>query len=340
VNFQPLHIDAVGAISPVGLNAGQTFGSLRAGISKMAEIPVIGVDGEPVHAGMVPLSDGGGAGDARIMALTSLALRDCARGYEEQPAPLILACPSAAALSVHPAGLLRNVADHTRVALNFRHSEVIQGGGPAGFAVALNGAQDLIRRDIVRTCYVGAADTFLDGERLVSLLSADRIVGSRTPDGFAPGEAAVILRLSARPTSKNLGSIVGVGLAEEEATRDTARISGVGQTAAARAALNQAGLSIADVSWLGVDLAGERHRFYEVALTVTRLKPHRTQQLEQWNGVPLLGNVGCALAPLTVGYLATAFMRGWMRSVPNALFLGADDGKLRAAIALKGRASG
>jgi 3-oxoacyl-[acyl-carrier-protein] synthase-1 len=331
-----LYFDRVGLITSVGLNTAQTIASLRAGVSRVQETPFTGADGEPVRAGFVALSNQMADGQSRLGALVALALAECATPDEESAAPLILSCPAAEDLPVHGPSLLETAAEAAPVLLDERNSALLPGGGHAGFAGVLLKAAQLLSAGVVQRCYVGAADTYADQTRLQKLIESGRIASDVSPDGFIPGEAAAVFRVTAKREPGCLGMIAGIGTGSDEANQQPGQVSAVGLTAAARAALSQAKVPLRDVSWLGVDLTGERQRFYELAVTIARLKPAADQQLEQWNAAPLVGEIGAVIAPLTLAYLAVAFQRRWHRSpARNALFLGAGDGQLRCAILLR-----
>ena len=135
--------------------------------------------------------------------------------------------------------------------------------------------------------------------------------------------------------------IAGVGMAGEQATRDSGKVTGRAQADAARSALAAAGARMDAISLLATDLTGERHRFAEIAFAKLRLRPSQGQTLERFSLGTSLGETGCALGALSVAYLAVALERGWIAPGATAgMYLGADDGSLRCAVLLKRHAGG
>jgi 3-oxoacyl-(acyl-carrier-protein) synthase len=165
-------------------------------------------------------------------------------------------------------------------------------------------------------------------------MGASRLLSSLSPDGVIPGEGAAFMRVSADPIPGASVYVAGVELATEEATRASGRMTGRAQAAAARSALAAAGSRIEDVGLLVKDTSGERHRFYETALAVTRLRPSRAQTLPTVTLGSSLGEVGCALGAISVAYAAFAVERGWTPA-KTAMYLGASEGSLRAAVVLR-----
>jgi 3-oxoacyl-(acyl-carrier-protein) synthase len=331
----PLWIDQIGMVTSAGLTTAQTMGSLLTRTCRPKQIPLLGPDGEALRVFKVPLETGLGSGLARLIGMTRLAVAECAgaRENDEEPLPLVLSCPGEEAFAYNPAALVRAVDDVVDVA----SSRILPGGTHAAIGVALREARKLLALGKHRACYVGAVDTMLDKGRLARLMAASRILSSeRAPGGFIPGEGAAVLRVSLSRDVAAAVCIAGVGLEVESATRESGKVTGFAQAAAARSALAEGKRRIEDVSLVATDLTGGRHRFYEAALATTRLRPSREQAFRQVSLGPLLGEVGCALGAISVAYLAVALHRRWTGTAPGAaMYLGADDDALRAAVLLR-----
>ncbi len=142
--------------------------------------------------------------------------------------------------------------------------------------------------------------------------------------------------MSVEPATKAAVYVAGVELAAEEATQASGRVTGRAQAVAARSALAAANTRIEDVGLVVNDTTGMRHRFYETALAVTRLRPSRKQTLATVSLASSLGEVGCALGALSVVYAAFALERRWSPA-KAAMYLGGSEGDLRTAVVLQER---
>jgi len=316
-------------MTSIGLNAGQTLGSLRCGISRTRDLAIANADGEPLSVCAVPLTDDSGSGLERMMRMGAAALSECAAGREAEKLPLILCCPASGEIEYDSEQLVRALHDWTGV---IDSSAVVWvAGGHAAIGQALLHAQALFGRRGHDQCYIGAVDTMLDVARLRRLMRSTRIASDRTPDGFIPGEGACFLRVSTGASARGRTEIAGVAVDHEtDAIRATGKVTGRAQTGAARRALLEAESKADEIGVVGTDVTGERHRFYEVTLATTRMKLRRVERVDLG---PFLGEIGCTLGPVTLAYLTVALERGWMgRDGRGAIYLGADDASARAAV--------
>jgi 3-oxoacyl-[acyl-carrier-protein] synthase-1 len=325
----PMGIDRTGAVTSVGRNVAQTMGSLRAGLARSTELGLLDPDGAPLRAYPAPLATGLGSGVARLIGLGGIALAECVAD-DPEPFPLALCYPGQEALPYDPMAVVRGMRSAVPM-LDPDRTRIVRGGHAAiGSALVL--ASELLRESPV--CYVGAVDTLIDSARIERLMAAERLLSERTPDGFIPGEGAAFLRLTLAPATVQ---IVGVGIEHETATRNAGKATGRGQARAARGALAEAGARIEDVDLMVADLTGERHRFYETALAMARLRPSPSpkQGVRRASFGTSLGEVGCALGAISVAYLATALSRGWDGAPSLALYVGADDLTSRTAVLVR-----
>jgi len=325
-----MYIEQLGMLTSVGYDWRQTISSLRCGISRPQALAMTGSDGEPVTACRVPLNDDSGNGADRLAALASAAIQECAAGAEVSACPLVLCGPTRSELAYDPQDLLKTIG-RACGAVDLQRSTVVEGAGHAGIGVALEAASFLLQQH--PAVIVGAVDTLLDIDRLTRARQARRIVASNALDGTCPGEAAAFLRVSSRPRGGSATLITGVAVDREPAEhkRDNV-VTGHAQARAARLALSAAGRSPGDVCLVGADLTGERYRFYEAALATTRL---RLVAMDVVAFGASLGEVGCAMGPVTVAYLSAALERGWVRRDGCALYMGADDERLKTAVLIE-----
>jgi hypothetical protein len=335
--MMPLYVEQLGMMTSVGLNWRQTISSLRCGISRPRDLAIAAPDGEPLSACAVPLSTESGAGRERMALMAAAALTECSAGREGTKLPLVLCCPDANDIAYEPSQLVRALHDWTGVV--DEKAVVPITGGHAAIGEALVQAQAILREGRYDGCYVGAVDTMLDVDRLKRLMKSSRIASSRTPDGFSPGEGSCFLRISTNPSTEGRIEIAGLGLEHEtSAGRESGKVTGRAQAKAMRQAVADAGSETGAVGVVGTDVTGERHRFYEVALAITRLKLRRVERLELG---PFLGEVGCALGAITLAYLTAALDSGWIgQDGRGAMYLGANDTSLRTAALVRRKTNG
>ena len=326
----PLAVDSVGAFTSVGTNARQTMCSLRTGLSLPRETPFVGNDGEPIVTMPTPMHLHGVIGPERLLTMALFALEECARGRETAAAPLILCVPEPSELMLPWDRLLAALALHSAGRIDERQSLALP-AGRAGIAAALARAQEIVGSGRAPACYIGAVDSLVDGERLERLRLEGRIREGATA-GFTPGEGAVFLRVSGVADASTLAMISGIGIAQEEATR-TSDETNIGKALARsmRDALGQSGLTMTDVGFFAHDVSGERFGFNELGFALARMRP---KKMVKWTPTLSVGEIGAAVGPLAVGYLAFLLQAGGAPG-PVTMFVTASDGPTRGTIVVK-----
>ncbi len=161
--MRPLWIERVGAVTSVGLNAGQTMGALLTLTSRPQEIGLRHPHGEPVSVRAAPIDTGMSTGVARLVAMMQLALGECTEDALPEPLPLVLACPSTGAFAFDADALLRATVP-LGDAVDRGASKVIAGGEHTAIGSALSEAGEAPwRRGAHRACYVRRrSSTLLD----------------------------------------------------------------------------------------------------------------------------------------------------------------------------------
>ncbi|HJZ84560.1 MAG TPA: hypothetical protein VKN99_05280 [Polyangia bacterium] len=340
--MRQLAIQSVGAFTPVGLNVGQTMGSLRTRLARFQEVQVYPPqEGEPLVCAPTPILNDVAVGADRLVVMASHALAECARGFEAEPAPLLLCAPEPDEMTLNAEALLGRIAEHASVRIELEQSRLFA-GGHAAVVPALAAADALLASGRVPACYVAGVDSLLDLARLRRLMGEQRIATEDVWDGVIPGEAAACLRISRRRDARALAWVRGFGMAEEPATRASRKPnSAQGMTRAVRAALADAEVTMQQIALHAYDLSGERYRFYEAAIAHTRLRPRRKDRLAALTVAVSVGEVGAALGPLTLAYAAFMLRMGGV-SVPEelgaipagVLYTGGAEGPLRGAVFL------
>ena len=227
------------------------------------------------------------------------------------------------------AAFARQVAEITEMPARTR-TRIVAHGRPSGF-VALDQARRLLARGEEYVMIVGV-DTYLTTLSIAHYAACERLLTPANHDGFIPGEAAAAVLCSARhPGGLRL---TGLGLAREEAYIRNGLdedgldrpLRGDGMVRAYRGALDEAGLTLAQVEYRISDLIGEAYFFKQTALVAIRLERGRKEFQDLWSPAESLGNVGAAVVPLMLGQALTAAAKGYDRGSPMLVEASSDDG--------------
>jgi 3-oxoacyl-[acyl-carrier-protein] synthase-1 len=322
-----LAIGAVGAFSSVGLNAPQTMSSLQARMQRFEALEVEDEEGEPITGAPTPLPREV-RGAARLVAMAQEALAECARGWEREPAPVLLCCPDGQWGAPAPEEVLDALAQEAGVLVHRRLSRVFV-AGHAAVVEALQEARRLFHAHEIRTCYLGGVDSLVEPDRLAALVEQDRVKRDGNPFGIIPGEGAAFLRLELVRNSAPRPCVEGLGLAK--ANELGAGFSGgFALERALKAALADAGAEVREAVCLAHDGTGQRRPAQDLAVAVARLGVAREQAFDLWDVATCVGETGAAAGPLSIGYFAFAMGRG--RLAPGALFSGSSENGLAGAV--------
>lgn len=332
-----LHIRAAGMVTCVGLDAASSCAAMRGRLDGFSETRFMGPDGEWLVGGAVPLPRNW-IGVKRLAHIAAGALADLAR----QAGPLngipILLCLSEADRPGRPipdpAAFARLVGEILGLPVPPR-LQIIAHGRPSGF-VALDRARRLIAAGEDPVIILGA-DSYLTAKSIAHYLGENRLLAPGNANGFIPGEAAAALLCSSASGPLRL---TGLGLAREEAfiynglDKDglDLPLRAEGLTQAYKLALDQAGVTLAQVEYRMADISGEKYFFQQSALSGQRLTRNRKEFQDFWLPSESLGNIGAAIVPVMLGLAITAIQRGYAPGSPVAVEGSGDDGACGAAI--------
>jgi 3-oxoacyl-[acyl-carrier-protein] synthase-1 len=346
---QAAAITALGMVSALGDGARPSCAALRAGITRLAELPGITLDlaggarvpavGSAIHAV---------AGDARgldrFAALASAALDDLARsaGLDAlRDAPLFLALPPADRPGLDPRlhrelgaaiearGLLPDLARRTRVF----------SGGHAALAPALRAALGELaqgREGVI----VGGVDSLIEPDLLRALHARGRLAVPPRRVGFFPGEGAALLLLEAPARALTRGAGVLALLeapasAREAITVDTPEpCDGAGLSAAIEETLAALADGGSAIGLCYSDLNGEPFRSEELSQALVRSLRHVPRSLGLRHLADSLGDTGAASMALSLAAAATALHLGHART-SSVLCTASSDGGLRGSVHLR-----
>ncbi|HLK92918.1 MAG TPA: hypothetical protein VKZ18_23700 [Polyangia bacterium] len=326
--MRPLAIQAVGAFTGAGTSAARAIGSLRLALKFFGELPTLDADGDPIIGAPTPLDLDEVKGVERLATMAALALAECA-AKRDSPAAVLLCLPTPVDDAFVPADVLATLAAEASFPVDRGASRAFAGGRVAMFE-ALAEAERLLSTRAVPAVYLGGADSLIDVEPLDRALRAGLLkIGAA--EGFVPGEGAAFVRLDATPGDETLGLVTGRATANEAAPRGGPEPStGQGLTQAARAALADARLGIADVGAFLPDASGDRFGLREAGLALTRLRPRAQPTPEVWYPAACTGELGAAAGPFALATAAT-FLHRRVCQGPAALVLGTSAGAARGA---------
>jgi len=324
----------------VGLETLAAAAAVRAGISAYREVPFHDLDGRPVIAAPVPRLATAWAGAGRLVSLLSRAVRECLdRSWVQSPRRLgvHVVLPEAGRPDGLP-GIERAIeADLSPIIgawgqwSTFTSSRL----GRAGGVLALEAAHRAFQDGTADAFLLAGVDSFVNGADLAHFDRQRRLKTESNPDGFVPGEgaAAVLLcpwpgRHDGRPVE-----VSGWGTAHEPAVvgSDGPNRS-VGLAAAIRAAIEDAGTSMAQVDFRYADLNGEQFGFREVANAMSRVVRERRERIPLFHPADCVGEVGAAAGPLLLALCADALARKHAPGNVGMVLTGADGGERAAAI--------
>jgi 3-oxoacyl-[acyl-carrier-protein] synthase I len=203
----PAVIAASSVLCAAGRGAEQLWASVRAGIGRIGNSPLMDRYGEPIRMGLVP-EDAlepelppklellpWPARARRMLRLAAPALRTVLEKAGPSPVRLYLGLPQLALSEAQwMKGFALEVGKVAGAEIDPPNSRVVPSGRAAALT-ALELALNALDSDPARPVIVGAVDTYLDLRVLASLDAEGRLLGARVMDGFIPGEGAAFLVL-------------------------------------------------------------------------------------------------------------------------------------------------
>jgi 3-oxoacyl-[acyl-carrier-protein] synthase-1 len=317
---------AVGAVTPVGLDAVNAAAAVHAGICRYREAPFFDVQGEPRIMSFVaeeylsPLAEGlrerpMGERHARLLRLATLALQHATWPCEAPP-PFFLALPEVPGELADPVGpdFVAHLALQTGVEVPPGQCRLYRQGGAGGLC-ALAGAVELLRSGKAPLAIVGGIDTFWDPELLEALAEEGRLQDDGPSDALIPGEGAAFLLLGVPGAARQLGvkplaRVAGVGLAVEEGHRySAAPLRGDGLSAALRR-LFESLRGVPPVQSVYAGMNGESLPAKEWSVAYLRSAERFAPEHELFHAADCIGDAGAALGPLHLALAAIGLSNG------------------------------
>jgi 3-oxoacyl-[acyl-carrier-protein] synthase-1 len=326
---------AVGARTPLGLDACQTGMLLRAGFASMAPAP-LGPEGEDVTVCHNPALCGT-SGGARAAELGGAAIDELLDGLSDRPentrVRLYLAFDADAD---DPDGVAAEVLAHCKA--RFRNTELdvsLRGAGGPPLMVAQ--AVDALRASRADVCIVGGVHCDYDAGRIARLIAQDRLYSDDNMDALMPGESAAFIALAkTQHDDRALGHVCGIGNAVAEATSDNHEPSAParGATQCVRHAVAALARENARAGWVLSDIGFESWRLREQQTVLVRHHTVLGAPYRLDNPAQRIGDMGAAALPLCAALVCEGFTRGYAAS-PIALITAGSDSGERGALVLR-----
>jgi 3-oxoacyl-[acyl-carrier-protein] synthase-1 len=333
-----LCINGVGMVTPVGTNAPASAAAMRAGISRLQELPWFEIthpDGEtaPVIGAQVPALDEH-VGEARLKAMLIQAANealDVTSLDNSAPLSIYMALPSEDILETLGSSIKRLATSFHYLGQHYNLQGIVPvASGRAAGLTAIRRAISDFRKGSVANALVVAVDTLVVPSALSALQQSDRLREAPRFTGILPGEAAaaIVLQLNGNKTSgPNLPVIAVAGSEEEaaygepthaEALANVLRYVGEKDNSNNRLVLS--------------DLNGERYRALEWSLALGK-SAWEYDSLRHWHAAESTGDTGAASGLIACANAVQAFMKGYARST-SCIVWGASDAGAREAILL------
>jgi 3-oxoacyl-[acyl-carrier-protein] synthase-1 len=337
-------------VSPVGVDAAQSFTSVRAEVSRKVECPDLytclpeaeGFDpGEPLVASAIKHLDThwrdqerptqwlaflAGQAFRELRREAALPMDDDAIGlYLSLPPPRPGWGPADADQLEYP---LYNWAEQDPLA-HYRR-EMIGHSGALGLCA--EACHELSSGEL-RYAVVGGVDSYLFPRWLEPLDRAYRIRSDRNVDGFCPGEAAAFFLVEPEAQAAERG-VAAWAVIRGAAGDSCALAPGEANTGATLAAVLEPLLKTGPSPLIVCGLNGEVGRMKEWAFTVSRLGPALGTAFALEHPARCLGDVGAASGAVLVA-LAVRFLHTKHRDRASALVWAASDAGDRRALLLE-----
>jgi 3-oxoacyl-[acyl-carrier-protein] synthase-1 len=341
---QEIHIVAVGARTPLGLNAASSFAAVRAGISRIDEhLFAFDKTNEPVRFALDYAIKPTVEGPDRLMRMAASALAEICTAVDfNQPGlqdvALFVALPEERpGWKKNDNLLIRDRFSQVSLPVTFKSIEIVPKGHAAGL-IALDMARSWIENGTSQLCIVLGVDSYLDFSTLEWLDNNRQLANSYNRGAFFPGEGAgAVLIASDQSVSRHqLASLAVVrALATSMETRlikTDAICLGEGLTQCVREVTRSLKLPEQAIDGVVCDINGERYRAEEWGFVILRCAESFVDPTAYDMPATFWGDVGAASGPLFIGLAVTAGKRGWAKGKRYMIWTSSEGGDRAAAL--------
>lgn len=311
-------ISSTGLVCSVGLSALEACTAMRAGVSIASQLPYMGNDREPIVGAAISALDFALPRSERVFSMLCRALVDCVVGAGDlqlERTPLMVVLPQTGYVGALPDLEGTRVFEALRDSMGWIVDSVnslVVAQGVTGTAHAFSAASKFMQKTGRDNCLIVAADSLLNARSLLELEKQGRLKTQERSDGVVPGEGAACVLVTRRQTLPHSPQVLGIGIATETATvLNDEPFRAEGLAAAARVALQSAGLNMADLDYRISDAGGESYAFREQALLVTKLLRKRKVNFDLWHPAEHTGDTGAAAGLVQLAVVNDAFRAGY-----------------------------
>jgi len=336
-----VHVLAVGARTPLGLNALQVAMGLRACLFEPRSTALRDRHEQRIGAHRSPGLPDDLFGFERFVELGAPALRECGQALT-RPVPIVLALPDAdrpdQRQRCFDLDLIDAITTRAGVSVDRDRSTVVRADN-AGFGFALEAACERIAA--AGAVLVGGIDSYFHPDVLAWLDEEGRLHSHHSEDGIVPAEGAAFALLAqdggdprqvGRGPRGPLAQLRAFETGLEHAIGGPTPNLAATSTAMVRAVLPPQG----ERCWLLTDWNGERGRRLEWGKVEFRIANEVTALLHD-RPVPELGDSGAATGAILLA-IACEFWQVGCAPAPNAVIGLLADGPPRAVFALRAAA--
>jgi len=352
-----IYVAAVGARTPLGLQAAASAASVRAALSAVQRHPYL-VD----NAGnLMPVTcdaqlDPTLIGPRRLLALLEPALREAAlplvsqtgdsRGItcDEFRLAVSVGLPEIRpGFSANDAAAVCTGIESIVLPLPARDAEVHTLGHAAGLVALARIAQRIVA-DEIDLGLVAGVDSYLHPYTMEWLDANRQVIGSISRSGFVPGEGAGACLLASGRACERLGLTPPMRLRDAVIGRESALIKsqemcfGVGLTATLRQAVRSLRLPDERIHHTICDLNGERYRGEEWGFVCLRASECFDDPTDYLAPADCWGDLGAASGPLFVMLACQAIARGYSNGRRRTAVWASSEGGCRGVALLESMA--
>ncbi|RKH19234.1 hypothetical protein D7X74_07390 [Corallococcus sp. CA047B] len=315
--MRPLAITGVGARTPVGPGARETFFSVQAKFNAFHESFIVDRTGEgAVLSAIAPLHPRVGE-EARLLELAVAALTEALQGVADSwnarhRVGLVLVTPEPGARPSpwsFPASVVQALLERFPRSIGSPRVSLIP-GGHTGWVMALEQISVLFAQGQLDACVLGAVDTLCSPRTVEHLDRQCRLRNSLEVEGRVPGEAAAFLVLEPlRPQSRALSQLAAWG----EGTPlqgEKSPLPGALLTRATRECLRSSAANNESPGLILSDMDGSKHEALEMAFARFRAFRDQASAASLLHPSESLGDVGAATGPLLMVLATLCLLHG------------------------------
>ncbi|HEV2208980.1 MAG TPA: beta-ketoacyl synthase N-terminal-like domain-containing protein [Verrucomicrobiae bacterium] len=339
-----LAVTGIGLVTPVGLSAPASLAALRAGISRIGDLPgfsILNAAGEPqpITGAQVPRVPANRQGPARLARLAAQALREAAaqaRLSRQQRCAVFLGAPAphpgrrvlpfAPVLQAEIEAVLAGIAQPAGVRL-------IETGRAAGLQALRTAARELSAADSrLDAVLVGSVDSLISTLTLGSLQAQGRLREGPKSTGILPGEAAGFLVLERLETARRRGAPVAAILEAAAGATETVPLGKPTRAVVLGKVMRALAPQVTVPMPLVIsDLNGERFRAFEWMFASSRT-PYCHAGMRHWRPAQGIGDAGAGASAVSSAWAVVALARGYAGTTQALVWGASDEGAREAAL--------